>query len=254
MDTVSASPAATVPAPRTAPDTARVTPVPAARAPSSRPPARPRPRLGLPEIAVAAVAYVGLLLVGHAVTDAAGITAGPWLAVVSAAAALGAVVAALAVRVRSLAPLRLRTPRPAMLLVGVAVGLATWLLARGLLALWTDLGGTLPAAQPGLWAFTGTGTTVAMVVLVGLVVPCVEELLFRGVLVPALGRYGLVVAALGSAVLFAAAHGLAFVVVAAVVLGTVNAVMVWRWRSIWPCVAAHAAFNLVSVGLTLTAV
>ena len=66
-----------------------------------------------------------------------------------------------------------------------------------------------------------------------------------------LRRLGYVVAVVLSAGVFALAHGLNVVFAAALLLGVVNAVLYERTGSIWPPVAAHATFNLISFALVL---
>ena len=85
-----------------------------------------------------------------------------------------------------------------------------------------------------------------MVLLGGLVVPLGEELLFRGVGYGSMRRYGPVIATIVSSLVFALAHGLNVVFLAVLVLAVLNSVLYERTRSIWPCFATHAAFNLCS--------
>lgn len=90
-----------------------------------------------------------------------------------------------------------------------------------------------------------------MVVLVAGVVPLVEELVFRGVLLDALReRAGPRVALVGSSLLFGLMHVEPSIVVATALLGGALGVMRLRSESIWPAVALHAANN----GLAMVAI
>ena len=216
------------------------------------PPVRPRPRVGWTELAVAVLGYVALCV---AVGVALGATGRPPdVALVVAAvgvATLGAVGLALAVRVRSLAPLRLRLPGRRWLLVGFAAGAGMRVVTVGVALVWTYLTGDTTNPQQALvdGAMGGGWTLVGLVVFGGLAVPFAEELFFRGVVYSALRRYGPVLATLASAALFGIAHGVSVVLVVAFLLGVVNAVLVERSGSIWPAVLAHATNNMIALVL-----
>jgi uncharacterized protein len=89
---------------------------------------------------------------------------------------------------------------------------------------------------------------VACVVLC-LVVPFAEELLFRGLTFAALGRY----AVPGSAALFAVAHGLVALLVPTFVAGLVLAELRRRTDSVYPGMVAHAVLNGTALVLALLA-
>jgi membrane protease YdiL (CAAX protease family) len=74
--------------------------------------------------------------------------------------------------------------------------------------------------------------------------PVGEELLFRGVVMRGLLRYGAVVAALGSSVVFALFHGIDMALPTALVVDVVAAETARRSGSIWPAVAVHVVNNL----------
>ena len=81
-----------------------------------------------------------------------------------------------------------------------------------------------------------------------LVAPLMEELLFRGLLLPRLVRaHGVPAGLVVSAALFALVHGrpapMAYALAAGLVLGALRL----RFRSVVPCVALHAATNAVPV-------
>jgi membrane protease YdiL (CAAX protease family) len=105
----------------------------------------------------------------------------------------------------------------------------------------------------------GTGITgweaVAFVLAVVVVAPVVEEFFFRGLFYRTLrDRYGFWVGALGSAALFALLHSgagdLAANVMLQIAIGTfgVGLAAMYEWRgTLGANIAAHAAFNLVTV-------
>jgi len=213
---------------------------------STTSPVRRRPEAGWTELAVAVLGYLAL---SAAVIVAFGVTGWPLNAALGAAAVgvttLGAVGLALVVRVRSLAPLRLHHPGGRWLLVGLAAGMGMRVVFVVIVLSWVHLTGDTTNPQQFLidGAMLGGWTFVGLVVFGGLLVPFAEELLFRGVVYSALRRHGPVVATVGSAALFGLAHGLSVVLVAAALMGVVNAELVKRSGSIWPAVLAHAVNN-----------
>jgi len=100
-------------------------------------------------------------------------------------------------------------------------------------------------AAPHDWAMR-----LVVVAAVGLIVPALEEMLFRGLLFGALRR---VVkfwpAAAASALLFAVVHMNAAGVAAYFVLGLTFAAVFERTRSLFAAWAAHATFNLVNLAI-----
>lgn len=91
---------------------------------------------------------------------------------------------------------------------------------------------------------------------IGILVPPVEELLFRGVITNALLRYGPFVGVVGSMLIFALAYGLNVIFVVAAVVGLVFVELKRRSGSVWPGVIAHIFNNLPTVfvlGLTRAA-
>ena len=128
---------------------------------------------------------------------------------------------------------------------------AVWVVSRGLILAYVLVTGDRSDPQADLAVFGGPVSTVLVVVIGGVLVPLGEELLFRGVGFGGLRRYGVVVAATVSGLVFALAHGLNVVFAAALLLGLVNAAVYERTRSVWPCAAVHATFNLLSFALAL---
>jgi membrane protease YdiL (CAAX protease family) len=90
---------------------------------------------------------------------------------------------------------------------------------------------------------------LALVVL-GLLVPLGEELLFRGLTFATLGRY----AVPGSAVFFALAHGLPQLLIQVLIAGLLLGELRRRTDSLWPGVATHATINLLGILLALATV
>lgn len=139
----------------------------------------------------------------------------------------------------------------------VAVGVACMPLV-GFVALGVRvlLGG--PVDNPQLEAFQdaemSAATLALMVLLVGLIVPVAEELLFRGLVLDFLRqRYGAGPAILGSAVAFGMVHFEPSIAVGTGVLGIVMGVARLKTGSLWPAVAIHATNNTLSaVAMYLT--
>ena len=88
-------------------------------------------------------------------------------------------------------------------------------------------------------------------VLIVTFVPLVEELMFRGIGLSLLRRYGDKVAVLGSGLAFAGVHGLVEAVVAFTAFGAGLAYLRLRTGSIWPCIAVHAVFNGIALAVAL---
>ena len=97
----------------------------------------------------------------------------------------------------------------------------------------------LPADPSGLHLAI-TGVTVILAAPVG------EELFFRGFLYGSLrGRTGVGVAALVSSAVFAVTHSILLLMPLLFVVGLGLAWIYEQRGSLWPCMAAHAAFNVV---------
>jgi hypothetical protein len=86
---------------------------------------------------------------------------------------------------------------------------------------------------------------VALAVLVVVVLaPVAEEVVFRGVLLPSLERHwGARVAVIGSSVLFALMHVTPYAIVPIFVFALILGGLFVRTRSLTVCIAAHAVFN-----------
>ena len=102
------------------------------------PPVRPRPQVGWTELAVAVLGYIALCVAVGVALGATGRSPDVALAVAAVGVAtLGAVGLALVVRVRSLAPLRLRLPGRRWLLVGLAAGAGMRVVNYAIALVWT---------------------------------------------------------------------------------------------------------------------
>jgi len=216
-------------------------------------PTTARPSLGWLELGVAALSYVVVQLALAVVAGllSEGVPPAPVLVAISGVSALAAVAIALSLRVRSLAAVGLVRVPVRTVLVGVGLGVVVWLVSRALILAYVAITGDTSDPQAALTLFSGPVAATLVVLIGGLVVPLGEELLFRGVGYGVLRRLGYVVAVVLSAGVFALAHGLNVVFAAALLLGVVNAVLYERTGSIWPPVAAHATFNLISFALVL---
>ncbi len=128
------------------------------------------------------------------------------------------------------------------------------LVARGFASLYAGATQFLPIELPGadadpLSLFPGGGfSTVILVLVVVVIAPFAEEVVFRGVLLPALGtRWGTVAGVLISSALFAGLHFSAYVFIPIAAAALVFAWLVVRFRSLWPAYFAHATFNGIAV-------
>lgn len=87
-----------------------------------------------------------------------------------------------------------------------------------------------------------------MLVMVGAIVPFVEELLFRAILYAWLRRrWGVAASALASGLCFAVLHGIAWLIPAITLLGALLAVIYERSGSLWPAVITHGIFNSITI-------
>ena len=94
---------------------------------------------------------------------------------------------------------------------------------------------------------------VAMFVMAGLLIPFFEELFFRGFILTSLMRTGSPVAAIvAQGVLFGLVHiGVPTSVIPMMIFGMALGYALYRTRSLVSCFLMHAAFNLMSLTLTV---
>lgn len=134
---------------------------------------------------------------------------------------------------------------PVLALVPVVV-LAVTLLTDWLLAL-----APLSGWEEDLFA-SMSGDTLAAILLVCVLAPVTEEMLFRGLILRGfLARYPRWPAIAASAVLFGASHLNLYQFAAALLLGLLLGWLYERSRSLIPCIALHAAYNAAVTWLDL---
>lgn len=111
--------------------------------------------------------------------------------------------------------------------------------------------GEAQGLTPERWQADRAPAFVLSALVVVLVAPFAEELLFRGLGVRVLAFAGSAVAIVVTSLAFALVHGL---LVAVPSLGLFAVGLAWlriRSESVWPAFVAHAAYNLVGVLLAL---
>lgn len=93
----------------------------------------------------------------------------------------------------------------------------------------------------------GSLAVVLLVVMTCIGAPVAEEVMYRGVLQPALERWGVVVSIAGSSAVFALAHFQTLQLVGLFLIGVVLGILRWRSRGLLAPILGHMAFNLVTV-------
>ena len=170
---------------------------------------------------------------------------------------LPALVAAAGSNLRPVAYLRAGRPRPLPVALGALLGLAGFVAANGVMALWVMV---LPPRF--LEWFPDVGRIfegpplgrAAIVAIAALLAPACEEAAFRGYLQRTLLRAARPVAAIGAtALLFAVRHLDPVRFPALALLGALFGWLAWRGGSLWPAVAAHAVNNAAAVATALIA-
>ncbi len=168
---------------------------------------------------------------------------------------LPAVMAAAGANLRPAVYLGFTRPRPPQLLLGLALGVAGFVAANGVLALWVNV---LPRRVLELVPDVGrifdapplsrAAVTLAAVLLA----PICEEAVFRGYLQRTLALRRTPAAAVTlAALLFALRHLDPVRFPALALLGGLFGWVAWRSGSIWPAVAAHLANNAAAAGAAL---
>jgi membrane protease YdiL (CAAX protease family) len=146
--------------------------------------------------------------------------------------------------------LALRRPR--------SLGRATWQTAAALAAIWITgvaLSPFLPAGEeqgfvPDQWEPKHAGALAANVVVVVLVGPAVEELVYRGLGYSALRAHGsTTLAIVVTAIAFAGAHGLVVGLPILFVFGVSVALLRRATESIYPGIVLHGIFNGLALAL-----
>ena len=96
------------------------------------------------------------------------------------------------------------------------------------------------------------GNAIVRILAVVIIIPMVEELCFRGIILNRLLSWTKVwVAAIIQAVLFGVAHLNLVQGVYAFIVGLVFGLIYVRYRKLWLCIAGHMAFNLPSAIISL---
>lgn len=150
--------------------------------------------------------------------------------------------------------------RPVPLRHLLAWGFGLALVGRFIAAVWGILlqlfDVELPGADIDPTRVFGDGAAgIILTVLLGVILaPIVEEVVFRGVLLPALSsRLGRWAGTALSSAAFAAVHLYAFSIPPIFVLAVLLAVSFIRTRSLWVPIVAHALFNGIGIGLVYLA-
>jgi membrane protease YdiL (CAAX protease family)/NAD-dependent dihydropyrimidine dehydrogenase PreA subunit len=146
------------------------------------------------------------------------------------------------------------TERPAvgvtvLITLGLLVGVEAVAIAYGLIAQAVGWRQPVTLSADVSTVFGGGGAGVLLsVLLVALIAPVVEELAFRGVILPAVGlRWGEWPAILVSGALFAAYHVNLWLFVPMLALGTALGWLTVSRRSLWPALALHVIYNSLAV-------
>ena len=93
----------------------------------------------------------------------------------------------------------------------------------------------------------GVGLALS-ILLVALVAPFVEEMAFRGVVMPVIGsRWGMWPAIVGSALVYAAYHFSLWLFAPTLALGIALGWLAWTRRSLWPAILLHVLYNATAV-------
>ena len=105
-----------------------------------------------------------------------------------------------------------------------------------------------PIENPQLRSLAPEGfswtSMIVMLLLVGVLVPIIEEIIFRGLILGWLRKHlHFAVAAPISAVFFSVVHGIPQLMPALAVMGLVLAVFAERSGSLWPAIVVHGVFN-----------
>ena len=141
-------------------------------------------------------------------------------------------------------------PRPAtMLVLFPALGLTLPLIFMFMVTVDTALMALFPMTpqERALLNSLNAGS-VTMIVVICVLAPVLEEMLFRGIILRSfLGQYPKWAAILASAGLFGFAHMNIYQYVGAVIIGVFLGWLYERTRSLLPCIALHAAYNTACI-------
>ncbi len=113
-------------------------------------------------------------------------------------------------------------------------------------------GGREQGLTPTGWESNHAGAYVANFVVIAIVAPIVEELMFRGLGYSLLVRYGVWTAIVAVGVAFALAHGLLQAFPELLVFGSALAWLRSRTDSVYPGMVLHGLFNGISLVAAVT--
>lgn len=195
-------------------------------------------------LALTVVTAIALVVFGHTAPDPL---------VLLATSETSAMLAALLVlRARQLtlgAAMPMRAPHSRALVAALLLGSGSLLVSGSLSARLyaTDPAGYASELTTTLVGFANRLGPLGLLLLLGVLVPLAEELLFRGVVLHALlARFSPASAILGSAVLFGLYHLHPVHALITTLLGLACGVAVWRGGSWWLGVVAHGSNNLIA--------
>ena len=141
------------------------------------------------------------------------------------------------------------TPAVAAIAIGLSVGFAARFATAIYSLLLEALGiGGAPRADPTKILPVGTAGLVLTIVVVCVVAPIVEEMVFRGVLLQSLARrWGVTAGIVISSIVFALAHSSLYAALPIFLLALFLGRLFVRSGTLWQPIAAHAAFNTLGL-------
>lgn len=144
-----------------------------------------------------------------------------------------------------------RVPRLGMwLALAGATSLGLRLVATGYAGFMLSMHWLLPGwdSNPAKYFPQGALGSAVLVFIIVLAAPLVEEVIFRGVLLPSLAsRFGMPWGIAVTVVVFAAMHLNPFSFAPILLVGWALAMLFLRSRSLWVSVACHSAFNGIGI-------
>jgi membrane protease YdiL (CAAX protease family) len=113
-------------------------------------------------------------------------------------------------------------------------------------------GGQEQALTPDRWQPKHAAAFAANFLVIALVAPVVEELLFRGIGFHLLQRFGATASIVATGLAFGLYHGLVNALPILTLFGISLAWLRSRTRSVYPGMLVHAAFNAVALIVSVT--
>lgn len=210
---------------------------------------QPNQRPGWPELAVALILYVVLLICLSVlwllrIPDEQAAWRG--IAGMALNGAIGTVVliATYSIRLRNLDAFGFRRVGKAWITRGALLGVVAFFLSLAIehvyFSIVTELNNQADfqaAARDGL------GSLVLLVFAGAVLTPFGEEVVFRGVVANALNKYGPWAGIIGSAVIFATVHGPSVIFFNALMVGIITGTLFRATISIWPGFVTHFVYN-----------